>query len=260
MTTQGQQNRLPPETPSHYFDFDAVAHRYDRHRRPGGPFIPPLVRLAQESSARHVLEIGPGTGNSTQAFLASYPCELTGLDLSDGMLREAQRKGLGARWVNGDAHFLPLADGSVDFIFGVLFLHHLEDPRAFFHECYRVLGQGCAAFATTAHSFIERHPMNRYFPSFAAIDKARFPSIEDVLAHFTASGFSELGTERAKARPEPIDSKYVEKVANKFISTYAVIPKDEFEAGLRRLRGDVEREGRLAGDMEWEAEIVWGRK
>ena len=46
------------------FDYDAIAEVYDAHRRGRGPFLPALVRLAEESEARRVLELGCGTGNS----------------------------------------------------------------------------------------------------------------------------------------------------------------------------------------------------
>ncbi len=241
------------------FDYDAVAPRYDAHRKTRGPFVDALVHLAREARAQRVLEIGCGTGNSTAAFLNQHPCALTGIDLSRGMLREAQRKNLAARFVQSDAHALPFRDAAFDYAFAVLVIHHLDDLERFFGECRRVLGDGILAIVTASHDFIERHPMAAYFPSFAAIDKARFPDIPMIVEGMHSAGFTAAGTIETKSPPQPIDRVYTEKVAAKFISTYDLIPDDEFAAGLDRLRRDVEKQGQLDTPLEWESTIVWAR-
>lgn len=250
---------LASETYPSRFDYDKEAHRYDRHRKVGGPFIAPLVQLAQASRARRVLEIGPGTGNNTRAFHEAHPCALIGLDRSRGMLEAAHAKDLDAAWIQADATRLPLADATFDFIFGVLVLHHLPDVRPLFQESRRVLRRGHAAFVTSPHGFIDNHPINRYFPSFARIDKARFQSVEALWDAMRSAGFSQVGAEHTKAPPEPIDARYVEKVAGKFISTYTYIPDPEFQEGLARLRDDVAQNGSLDTPVEWESVTVWGR-
>lgn len=241
------------------FDFNPIASQYDRHRRIGGPFIPCLVRLARESEARRVLEIGPGTGNVTQAFLAEQSCTLTGLDRSTGMMQRARDKGVDAEWVCGDAHDIPLESGSVDFVYGVLVLHHLVNLEKAFGEFQRVLARGYAAFATAPHAFIHAHPLNEFFPSFATVDVARFPSEECLTALFLESGVTNVSLDYFKATPEPLDERYVEKVANRFISTLRLVPNDEYAEGLVRMRERVKRE-RSIGVVQWETVVVSARK
>ena len=240
--------------------YDQIARDYDRHRRPGGPFLPVLVRLADQCAARHVVEIGPGTGNNTAAFLREHPCELTGVDVSLGMLRQARAKQLSARLVNGDGCALPLAPRCCNFAFAVLVLQHIDDLAALCRECHRILDSGLVAFVTASHEFIDRHPMNAYFPSFAAVDKARFPSIDKIHAALKDAGFHGLGVEHTKDAPRPIDAHYVQRVAGQFISTYALLPPEEFEEGVARLQREIAARGRLEKMMEWEAAVVWGRK
>ncbi len=242
-----------------HYDYDKVADRYDRYRAGGGPYLQVLQALAQACSARRVLEIGAGTGNNTAAFLRAYPCMLIGLDKSWAMLSRAVHKDIPARWVQGDALHLPLKSASVDFVFGVLVLHHIPDLPGLAAECARVLKRGSAAFVTSPHDFIDRHPMNQYFPSFARIDKARFPSIEAVQTALKDAGFAETGAERAIADPIPIDRAYLEKVEHKFISTYDLIPPEEYASGLARLRADIEPHGCLNVSLRWECVTVWGR-
>jgi ubiquinone/menaquinone biosynthesis C-methylase UbiE len=241
-------------------NYDSLAARYDRHRRGGGPFMPTLTGLAGTCPGTTVLELGSGTGNNTRAFLDAYPCRITGVDASRAMLRVAQAKGLDARWVRAGATALPLAGQSVDFIFAVCVLHHIPDMTSLFRECGRVLRPGgIAAFVTSPHDFIERHPMNRYFPSFAAVDKARFQDVPEILRAIESTGFERSGVQHDVAPAHPIDYAYYERVAGRFISTYDLIPTEELEAGLARFEADLAQMGALNVSIAWECATVWGR-
>lgn len=240
------------------FDYDKTAHTYDNHRTGGGPFLDEIQRLAGKIPAARILEVGAGTGNNTQAFLETYNGLLFASEPSAGMLKQATSKRLAAHWFRAALPHISLQDHTVDFVFGVYMLHHLRDLRSAFAECRRVLRRGYAAFATASPDFVERHPMNRYFPSFAHIDRARFLPVVEVLEAFRDAGFEEATQQTFIAPPKPIGPDYVERVANRFISTYSLIPEDEFEAGLRRLRADVERHGVLDVPMIWESVLVVG--
>ena len=242
-------------------DYDKLAPSYDNHRGGGGPYLDLLVDLARTARARRVLELGAGTGNNTVAFHEAYPCDLIALELSQGMIAQAARKPLPARCIRGDAAAIPLADDSVDFVFGCYFLHYIRDLRRAFAECARVLRPGAAAaFITASHDFIERHPMNRYFPSFARIDKARFQPTDALLDALRDAGFHDVAARTLIADPKPIDRVYAGRIANKFISTYTLIPDDEFKAGLARLGKDLKPTGQLGEMITWEALAVWGRR
>lgn len=240
-------------------DYDRIARYYDDHRGGGGPYMARLLELAAACRAERVLELGAGTGNNTQAFLNDYPCSLVALERSAGMLAQGRVKGLPAFWLHASADAIPLADASAPFVFGVYILHHLPDLAGVFRECARVIGRGYAAFVTASTSFIQRHPMNRYFPSFAKVDTARFQPVEYVEEAFRQNGFSETATDHFVDAPRPIDRDYVERVAGKFISTYDLLPEGEFEAGLARLRADIAGAGQLDIPIVWESAVVWGR-
>lgn len=241
-------------------DYDKIAPDYDRHRRPGGPYMAQLVRVARDVAARDVLELGCGTGNGTAAFLEQYPCRLTGLDPSPGMLEKAREKVQGVRWLRASATEIPLPSNCVDYVFGVFFLHHVPDTAAVARECARVLRRGAAAFVTASTSFIKMHPLNRYFPSLAPIDLARFRTGEEIESALRCAGFTDtrVGTFR-RPEPQPVDWAYVEKIAGKFISTYELIPEQEFESGLARLKSDVAQAGGALRDpVQWEWTSVVG--
>jgi len=245
-------------------DYDKIAPDYDNHRRAGGPYVGRLVELAREIRAQDVLELGCGTGNCTAGFLHTHDCRVIGLDPSRGMLLKAKAKGIeGVALVEGSATAIPLLAQSVDYVFGAFFLHHVLDLGAVARESARVLKEGgAAAFVTASIEFIKNHPMNRYFPSLATVDLARFQTGEEIAGALREAGFErvEVGS-FVTPEPQPIDRPYVEKVAAKFISTYELIPADEFETGVARLRADVEAQGgRLGEDVNWEWTEVRARR
>ncbi len=239
-------------------DYDTLADGYDSHRKGDGPYMPKLVSLA--SGAQRVLEIGSGTGNNTAPFLKAHPCTLIGLEPSWGMMTQAHTKGIAAQWIQGSAFHLPLTADSVGFVFGVYMLHYMHDLHAMLSECARVLSHGHAAFITASTAFIDRHPMNRYFPSFAAIDKARFQPVQQVEQAFRKAGFTEVHSERFLAPPLPIDHAYADKVRNKFISTYELMPPAEYADGLARLDADVTAQGCLKEPLVWESVLISGKR
>lgn len=241
------------------FDYDRAAERYDAYRKGGGPFLGFLHELARRSNATQVLELGAGTGNNTQAFLDIYPCTLFGLELSRAMVKRAAGKVAAAHWIQGRAEHLPFRSASFDFVFAVLVLHHIREILPVMQECRRVLRRGYVAFVTSPHDFIDRHPMNRYFPSFAAIDKARFHPIEKIENALKLAGFSEVHAKRIIGEPQPLDHHYLEKVKGRFLSTFDLLPPDELEQGIARLQADIDQYGVVPIEMRWECVTVWGR-
>jgi ubiquinone/menaquinone biosynthesis C-methylase UbiE len=241
------------------FDYDRVAPDYDTHRRGGGPYFPLLLEIARSAAARRVIELGAGTGNNSAAVLEAFPCSLIALDASTGMLRQLQAKRTKAKPLRGEATALPFRDGCADFVFATYLLHHVSRLGDLMRECFRVLRTGPAAFVTVSHEYIRAHPMNAYFPSFARVDCARFQPVSEVCDAMCSAGFARVMARDVFSPPRPMDADYVERVASKFISTYALIPSPEFEAGLARLRADVERAGQ-APPIVRGATVVWGWK
>jgi len=239
------------------FDYDRVAAQYDRHRAGGGPYSARLATLARESRAVRVLEIGAGTGNETAAFLRAHPCALTAVEPSSNMLSYGRAKPLPVRWVRGSAEALPFARRTFDFVYASYVLHHVRDLDALMTECTGVLRRGCAAFVTVSQGAIHRHVMNGYFPSLEAIDCARFQPIPDIEAAMREAGLRDVRSEDSASPPRNVDADYIEKVADQFISTYALLPRAEFADGLARLREDVLQRGRNLRIVR-EATLVWG--
>ena len=102
--------------------------------------------------------------------------------------------------------------------------------------------------------------MAAYFPSFATIDCGRFPDIPNVEESMCRAGYTNINSESAPKPAMRIDSAYEERVADKFISTLGLIPDDEFESGLQRLKDDVATHGALEEPFIWEAIVISGER
>lgn len=104
--------------------------------------FPLLQRRLREAGVRRILDVGAGTG----AFLASlahlmHDAELTGIDVSDGMLSKAKlRLGNRAKLLRADIqHPLPFATGSFDAVVMMRVASHLAQLETAVDEIARVL-------------------------------------------------------------------------------------------------------------------------
>jgi ubiquinone/menaquinone biosynthesis C-methylase UbiE len=115
----------------------------------------PQMRLLRWWVARRALAIKPagqaadlgcGPGHLVIELARAAPgLQVTGIDLSDEMLAEAERRarraGLADRiaFKKGDVAHIPVPDGSLDLVVSTLSLHHWRDPVAVLDEIARVL-------------------------------------------------------------------------------------------------------------------------
>lgn len=128
--------------------FDETAHWYDRttrilslgsdtwYRRRA------LVRAGLRPGMR-LLDLATGTGIVAGAALEATKgdLDLTGADVSVGMLCQAKRK-LRAGFVNSRGESLPFADNSFDMISIGFAMRHFADLEECFRELHRVLVPG----------------------------------------------------------------------------------------------------------------------
>ncbi len=241
-------------------DYDRIAPAYDRHRTGDGPYLPFLRALAAEHRGARVLELGAGTGNHGPQVAAGSSAPLHCLEPAAGMIAQGRGKHPEARWTRAKAEALPYANGTFGFVYGILFLQYIHDMRILAGECARVIARGSVALVTVPHDFIRTHPMNRFFPSFAHIDLARFPEESSVEEALRQAGFTETGRVRHQRPAAIVDAAYVQRIADRFISTYELIPEPEFQHGLRALRAEVASPDADRISLTWECETVWGRK
>lgn len=123
-----------------YYDGFASWYENERHL----PYHRMLDDLEVELVERYAvgkdtLEVGCGTGLILHRT-AQFARHAIGVDLSGGMLRKAQQRGL--RVVQGAATALPLATASVDVAYSFKVLAHIPDIRLALREMARVVRPG----------------------------------------------------------------------------------------------------------------------
>ena len=95
-----------------------------------------------------VLDVCTGTAGVAMQTARTHQCRVVGVDLSQGMLRQAQhnvsKKGLASQipLVMGRAENLALADQSFDAISVTFLLRYVDDPELTMQEIIRVLKPG----------------------------------------------------------------------------------------------------------------------
>lgn len=97
-------------------------------------------------AGRRVVDFGCGSG-ANSVLLAGRGAHIWGIDISQDLLRLAQRRltvsgrGGGATFIAGSAHDMPFPDASIDVVFGIAILHHLDLDKVS-REVRRVLKPG----------------------------------------------------------------------------------------------------------------------
>jgi len=177
-----------------------------------------------------VLDIGCGTGR----FLAQL-AEIAkgwGVDASPEMLEVARTRVGGAGLKLGSAEELPFKDGWFERATMWLVAHLVDRPRAF-AEAARVLEPGGRfSVATFDPSYFDEFWLNELFPSMEAIDRARFPTADELTAEL--ANFAEVRLTRLSQTGSLTREDALERIRGKHISTFDLISDEEYETGLER--------------------------
>lgn len=122
---------------------------FARYRRPPAGTAYPLeyaYHLLGDVRGLRIVDFGCGSGANT-VLLANRGAHVWGVDISEDLIRLARRRmevsgrGGGASFIVGSAHDLPFPDASIDVVFGIAILHHL-DLQLVSREVHRVLKPG----------------------------------------------------------------------------------------------------------------------
>jgi ubiquinone/menaquinone biosynthesis C-methylase UbiE len=230
-------------------DFARLAASYDRVR-PVDENWWELFRLVEREAdldGRRVLDVGCGTGR-LQVALAGR-ARAWGLDAEPEMLEVAKRNAPDATFKLGRAEALPFKDGWFERAVMWLSAHLVERPRAF-AEIRRVLAPGGrVAIATFDPSYFSVFWLNTLFPSMEAVDRARFPTAEELEAELAGAGFEEVRLARLSQTDSLTREEGLERIRKRHISTFDLISDAEYEAGLAR--AERELPGRIDYRVEW---------
>jgi ubiquinone/menaquinone biosynthesis C-methylase UbiE len=170
--------------------YDIVSRHYDAIKR----FEPrdeswfvavPLLRGLEEVERPLILDVATGTGRLPLALLRErFRGQIVGLDLSQGMLRQARRKlrayGDQVSLIWQDASLLPFEDSTFDAVTCLESLEFMPQPLAVLSEMVRVLAPGGVLYLTNRVGREARFLPGRAIPR---------PQFEQVLAAHPLSDF-----------------------------------------------------------------------
>ena len=148
------------------------------------------LALARAPWARHVLDVGCGTGYLLRQLGAHLPeaVELVGIDAAPGMIAVAEARAGGdrrLRFAVGVAERLPLRDEVFDLVVSTTSFDHWADQQAGLHECARVLTPGGQLVLTDLFSWW-------LLPTLLVGHRGRARTVRRARRLLTASGFHSL--------------------------------------------------------------------
>ncbi len=217
-------------------DFGALAGQYDRLRPADANWLEVADAVWDEGDllGRRLLDVGCGTGRLSALF-AERGAKVWGVDPSDEMLDQARARALrGVGFRTGGAESLPFRDGWFDRAVLMLVIHLVDRGRAL-AELHRVLkADGRLVIATFRPEHFERLWLAELFPSLAGIDRSRFPDPLELAAGLEAAGFDRVRIRDLAQRATVSRADALERIRGRYISSLALLPEDEYRAGLAR--------------------------
>jgi ubiquinone/menaquinone biosynthesis C-methylase UbiE len=195
-----------------------------------------------------VLDLGAGTGQFAAAIAGWFGVEVVAVEPSGGMRDQGARAHPhpGVRWVAGVAEHLPLGGGACAWAWVSTVVHHLDDLEGAAAELRRVVRPGGRVLVRQA--FPGRMDAitlyQRYFPGAgrALVAGGGLPSVEHVSAAFAAAGFRTEALRRVDQVSATSLAAYRDKVRLRADTGLALLPDEEFAAGLAALDRAVEAE------------------
>lgn len=100
--------------------------------------IEPLLDEVKLSEGERVLDMGTGPG-LVAARAVERGAAAVGIDFSEAMLSEAQRRHPEIEFLQASAEDLPIEDAEFDVVIGNFMLHHVAHPERVLREAFRVL-------------------------------------------------------------------------------------------------------------------------
>jgi ubiquinone/menaquinone biosynthesis C-methylase UbiE len=216
--------------------FARLAARYDRLRPLDQNWEEMLVRLVDEAqlAGRRVLEVGTGTGRLAVVLRERYACSVVATDASAEMLAVGQSRTRDIRFEQALAERLPFQAQTFERVVSYMAVHLFDRPRAF-GEFHRVLTtDGIAAISTLDPDSFGGFVWATYFPSYADVDRARFPSAQSLLDELAAAGFQSQRVLRLHQQQSITREEALARIRERAFSTFEFIGDDEFKVGLRQ--------------------------
>jgi SAM-dependent methyltransferase len=197
-------------------------------------------------AGRRVLDIGCGTGRASEA-LAARGSRVWGVEPEPEMATLARERVSTVKVA--PAERLPFKDGWFERALMWLVVHLVNRPQAFSEAARVLVPDGRLAIGTFHPEHFERYWLKPFFPSLEAIDKARFPTPDELRAELTAAGFDRVELHRLTQKGRVDRDTAVERVRARFISPLQLLDESELEEGVRRMQSELPERNEYS--LEW---------
>ena len=235
-------------------DFGWVARSYDELRPADANWWEVFELLVREGdlAGRRVVDIGCGTGRAAQA-LVERGSRVWGVEPEPEMAALARERVSTVKVA--PAERLPFKDGWFERALMWLVVHLVDRPGAF-AEAARVLRpDGRLAIGTFHPLHFERYWLKRFFASLEKIDKARFPTPEELDAELTAAGFARVEQHRLTQTASVDRETALERVRARFISPLQLLDDPELADGLARMESELPERNEYS--LEWLVAVAY---
>jgi ubiquinone/menaquinone biosynthesis C-methylase UbiE len=149
-----------------------------------------VAQLRDHQSAR-VADIACGTGILADRIQHDlHPSEVYGVDMSEGMLKQAQSRSSNVDWRRGPAEQLPFDDEALDAVVTTSAFHFFDQPAAL-REFHRVLAPGGLAAVSTMSARQQFLPGSRLAPTHS-------PTPAEMRRLFEEAGFTIVEQHRVR--------------------------------------------------------------
>jgi ubiquinone/menaquinone biosynthesis C-methylase UbiE len=227
-------------------DYEPIAPTYnDRYRANRLSGVESALKsFQQKNPPGRILEVGCGTGRWISS-LSNQVRGVFGLDLSTGMLAQAQTANPKLNLTQGQAGKLPYPDLSFQMILCVNALHHFSHPQDFITESWEILKPDGTLI------IIGQIPQDRrnnwyvykYFEGTFETDLKRFHTWETVSGWMTLAGFVDIHCETVEQIIKPqvgrevLNDPFLKKKA---VSQLALLSDQDYQKGMRRIKTAIE--------------------
>lgn len=220
-------------------DYDSLAQNFEDTRGKNVPLnlIKKILNIQSIDCSSKVLDLGCGTGRFSINIQIMTGAKVTGIDNSLKMLEFAGKKYNKVTWLLDDLDNLKFQDCGTDLILLVFVIHHLKNLESLLRKLKKILNSnGSLIIVTSSHEHIINWPKSlclNQFPRFIDLDLARFPDIKDLRDLLENIGFK-VNIENFNDETIYKKEEYITMVQKKYLSTFSLLSKEEFEIGFRK--------------------------
>lgn len=186
-----------------------------------------------------VLDVGSGTGRFSAALASTLQTRVVGVEPSEGMRqRAAASRHPKVHYLGGTAERLPIRSGSVGAAVVMNVLHHAEDRAEAADELARVVRLDGPLLVTGSVRGNYERLLARWFPSIPALAAEVLPTPQQLEADLAAGGWR---LDVFEALEQPLAehlSRFADRIALRAVSLLELLPDEEFEEGVARLKAE----------------------